>query len=1582
MRWNQWITSLILIGAAGCLRVSTFTNADTGHSYITLLPENLPDDGIHSAAARVVVRQSDNAPVSGQQVQLRLDNVVVEQPAARTDAQGSVQTQLATTAAGEHSVTASLLVGGAVLPVSAGTPINVYTSPVPGGDAVSAGTSLNLLVVPLDAAGLADTRFTGRVQLSSSDAAATLPEATTFGPADAGLHVFRGIKFATPGVQTVSAHTDDGTVLRSASFTVYAAAAAPATRLALNIANNLVAGTLSNLLVFATDATGAATSSLAATVHFSSSDANALLPADYVFTADDRGQHTFEGVSLRSAGTQQISVSAETLTAATQSVQVAPGLPRYLQFAVQPSNTPACQPFSPNVQVQEYDAYGNAAVTFGDTVQLTLNSNAPDAALQGKVQARTVQGLATFYGLSVNLRGTFSLGADIGYEVTRSAPVSIAVETPVVDSAGPVKDWSGNIALPYVLRDACGTSVQLAVSFDPNNSGVFQPATIAPSDGNYLGVTNVPASATGQGGAYLWNSMRDLGSATLPAVRLRLVATVHGVDSAPTTTAPFAVNNGPSVGLRQDVSTGSTERCVVLADVNHDARPDLLTCDAMAHTVSVLLGDGNHTAALSHTLTLGAAPQALAAGALDSNASMDFVVAAGNRLFVYLGGGDGNFALAGNTTLPSNATALVLADINRDGLLDAASANVGGEVSVALGDGLGNLAAPVSTSLGMALSGLALADVNLDGKLDAVATDSGGQAVKVALGNGTGGFAAPQSYATGANTGPSGLALVDLDRNGQLDVLVALAASNQVAVFLGSAGALGAPTMHAACAQPSAVGSADFDSDGAADAVLACAGAGLVLLPGDGTGALGTAEAFSSGPGPAALAIGDFNRDHQPDVVTANLAGASLSLLFNDQSLAHNAHWSAPLVTKFQLSGNYATGSAGMGDLNGDSKVDVVVTLPQVPGMGIMLGDGAGQLGEGYLVTIVTPDPQALAVADLNNDGLADVITPSTSSNALIVSKAPVTYLPNHTAFFDSTQLLPVGQAPANVVAVDVNLDGYLDLVVPNNNSDTLSVVLNNTQGGFRPEIPYATGNGPTWVQAGDMNGDGLSDLVVTHGLDASLGVYLGHGNGLFDAPQLAPTVAQPARVSVGDINGDAKLDLVVVGNSATVGIFYGAGDGNVVAQAGKTIPGSQAIAAMLVDVRHNGSPYLVALNNQEPWQLLVYPNLGGGVWGPALSSVADYDPTTLALGDLNSDGYDDVVASSSENTVSQLLSDGRGGLLLNSPNGPTPEDQGGYFNGRLASGDLDHDGLLDVVEMSSTFIGVKRGQANAGFAALQKVTTFADDGGSHRVFVADLNRDGWLDIVGILNAGVVVLLNNKSGGMGTASTYGPSGNTQGALLDFNSDGKVDVLSGNNSALQLLLGDGAGAFTTSTAFSVPFTPHAVSMGDFDGDGGLDALVTRNGSLQLFLRRGNTYVAQPAIAGSCFYASVVGADLDRDGSLDAVVTCTSGPGVMTTYLGHGDGTFGPSTNITVFGAPDSIVAVKDVTLDGIPDIVWPISGGKGLALCVGDGSGAFGYPKYLGDDVHPTEVVLEDLNFDGLLDIYAYGRDWGVSLGQR
>lgn len=248
--------------------------------------------------------------------------------------------------------------------------------------------------------------------------------------------------------------------------------------------------------------------------------------------------------------------------------------------------------------------------------------------------------------------------------------------------------------------------------------------------------------------------------------------------------------------------------------------------------------------------------------------------------------------------------------------------------------------------------------------------------------------------------------------------------------------------------------------------------------------------------------------------------------------------------------------------------MDVAMTLPSLPGIGIMLGDGAGGLSQGYTLAITTPGPQGIAVTDLDNDGHVDLVTSSSSTNALVLSMGPVTFFDQtESAFFASTQLIGVQQGPGTVVATDINRDGWDDLVVPNaaNGNGTLSVLLGTGGGRFAPQRISLVGNNnfPAWVALGDINGDQNQDAVVAlHGSQA-VALMTGDGGGNFTVSGSLQTVGQPNHVTLGDINGDGFLDIATDSDTNLANIYTGGGNGRFTPQ--PTVP-CGSTGSVLVD--------------------------------------------------------------------------------------------------------------------------------------------------------------------------------------------------------------------------------------------------------------------------------------------------------------------------------------------------------------------------------------------------------------------------------
>jgi predicted outer membrane repeat protein len=173
----------------------------------------------------------------------------------------------------------------------------------------TAGTPFDLVVTAVDAFGQTAVGYTGTVTFATTDThpAVVLPADYRFAPADAGTHSFAGVTtLVSAGSQTLTA-TDTATssITGFATVTFNPAAAA---HLVLRDSSNPVKGHAWSVIVTALDAYGNVATGYTGTVHFTSSDNRATLPADYTFTAADAGAHTFR-VTFHRVGQQSLTVT-------------------------------------------------------------------------------------------------------------------------------------------------------------------------------------------------------------------------------------------------------------------------------------------------------------------------------------------------------------------------------------------------------------------------------------------------------------------------------------------------------------------------------------------------------------------------------------------------------------------------------------------------------------------------------------------------------------------------------------------------------------------------------------------------------------------------------------------------------------------------------------------------------------------------------------------------------------------------------------------------------------------------------------------------------------------------------------------------------------------------------------------------------------------------------------------------------------------------------------------------------------------------------------------------------------------------
>lgn len=310
--------------------------------------------------------------------------------------------------------------------------------------------------------------------------------------------------------------------------------------------------------------------------------------------------------------------------------------------------------------------------------------------------------------------------------------------------------------------------------------------------------------------------------------------------------------------------------------------------------------------------------------------------------------------------------------------------------------------------------------------------------------------------------------------------------------------------------------------------------------PPDSAGSI-VESALGVGTAPRCIAVGDFNGDGHLDFVTANQESNNVSVLIGRGGGSFVPAKGAPIAVEA------APRFIMVADFNGDKKLDLAVVNSGSGNVSILLGDGSG----GFKPAAGSPvgvgsRPIALATGDFNGDGKLDLaVVNGGSGNVSIL-------LGDGSGGFKPTPHAPlrVGRVPWSVAAADFNGDGKLDLVVANQNSNSVSLLLGDGAGDFKPKVDFEVGAKPRYVVVTDLNGDKKPDLIVANGNSNSVSLLLGDGAGGFAPKADFGTGAGPRAVAVGDFDGDGKLDLAVANEESNdVSVFSGDGAGHFAAR-------------------------------------------------------------------------------------------------------------------------------------------------------------------------------------------------------------------------------------------------------------------------------------------------------------------------------------------------------------------------------------------------------------------------------------------------
>ena len=303
---------------------------------------------------------------------------------------------------------------------------------------------------------------------------------------------------------------------------------------------------------------------------------------------------------------------------------------------------------------------------------------------------------------------------------------------------------------------------------------------------------------------------------------------------------------------------------------------------------------------------------------------------------------------------------------------------------------------------------------------------------------------------------------------------------------------------------------------------------------------------------PYRLAVGDIDGDGKPDIVCPTMEANAFYVFRNtsvDTTIAFGGLKGVPTAVN--------PVSVSLGDLDGDGKLDVVVTNSSGGGSSVSVflnNSTAGSiafLNRSDLTTGLDnySSPTSSAVADLDGDGKPDMII-ANASNLVTVYRNNCT--PGYVDFF-GRQNYAIGTNATSIMVRDLDGDGRPDIVTANSGSNTLSVLMNTSSVGsisFAPAQNLLAQNGPYSLAIGDVDGDGKPDIAVCNAnyvLDSINEAYYSvsvlrntctPGVLSFAAAVSYKAGNTPVSLAMADMDGDGRPDIVATTSSDSVSVF------------------------------------------------------------------------------------------------------------------------------------------------------------------------------------------------------------------------------------------------------------------------------------------------------------------------------------------------------------------------------------------------------------------------------------------------------------
>lgn len=907
---------------------------------------------------------------------------------------------------------------------------------------------------------------------------------------------------------------------------------------------------------------------------------------------------------------------------------------------------------------------------------------------------------------------------------------------------------SGCTVLDYDVAQEAGRAVDTSLTINGDSvRRATQSGALTGHGHHAVPTTNTPAARS-----FTWNSMADIRDVETVTLSLA-VSPAAGGDAASNTSTSVLVDNGPGASLH--VQAFVLPAVSAVTDLEHDRRDELVVSSATG--VDLMRRAGNGDFVVDQSLALLEASDQIVPGDFNRDGCTDIAVALSSSVLVKRSNGAPCTAYT-DVSIPVVSLGLAIADFNHDGRLDLAVVTAAGALQLFLGNVVGDFdAAPAAAAL--LIGPVVTADLNRDGFVDVIAADATGFAVWPGVPSGVD----VQNPETLLGPAPSKLMVADFNQDGAEDI-VGLTSSG-VVVALGDGG-FGFSTPQIIESVGDDIAIADFDADGSPDVLIGSTANGVRLRRGVGDGTFFAARTLDPAAASSVLAL-HLSRSRTVDFLSAN--GSSM----HAGTVVRKAGCEPALVGA--LAGR-AQGLSGVGDVNGDGRLDVLSYSPD-GGLLVSRGHGDGQFTRQATVPSDSYNPDeevALTSCDLDRDGDLDFVAAQGGGELMLFTN-------DGSGGFVRT-LLAGGTFGGRAFCSDVDNDGFVD--VTQLYSGFVRVVWGALTNSFSESTSEFFYDGYLATsQIVDIDGDG--DLDVGYTTDTVSAWVENVGDRQF-APSADLWLAQSTSALFADLTGDGLIDAYEYDQGSLSQLRVG------------TAPATFALPSPMPTNQFGGFYTVVADDLDQDGRMdlvgsrselfaVLHQTASG--WTKDVEQRVVASINRLHIEDVTGDGLRDIVTSG-DGIVMVLPQHPPQGELLRFGEQHLPLSRLSVGANAVMPSTFRHDGRVEMLVHGSDEIDVVDDDQTERLLGL--ATPF---------LAVDLNHDGWDDLIQRQQNFGEIWLNNRSGGFDSQDSFFTGNFVSSpaiAAADFNRDGVIDLAANSRSNFperRVLFFDGASNFS-------------------------------------------------------------------------------------------------------------------------------------------------------------------------------------------